>query len=195
MGFRDNIQSSTQRTPRSAARQSERDGRQLDSPQHRRIPEQYNNHAPVPFALPNVNQTLDGSVSSDADPFHVVPHAPNVQRESSRTRAISALADLRAQAAATSALLRPVRHRGRHNQLQDMLPQMPMPPAQDGQGHAPLQFNNMQPHHVVPLPLDNQHLHHAAQLIPHPVRNIIPPPPPPPPPSIPVAAAAPLPLA
>ena len=105
MGFRDTFQSST---PRSAAHQSEHDGHQLDSPQLRRIPELHHNHAPVPFALPNMNQRLNRTVSSDADPFYVVPHAPNVQRESSPTRAISALADLRAQDAATSALLRPV---------------------------------------------------------------------------------------
>ena len=129
---------------------------QLDSPQHRRIPER-RDHAPIPFALPNANLGLNRSASSDVDPFHV-PSAYAVQREPSPVRAMNALAELRAQAATTSALLRPVRHRGgRHNQIINVQPQMPMVShanAQAIQGHAHLQFNvDIQPMGNPPPPL------------------------------------------
>jgi hypothetical protein len=157
MNYRDSIQSSTQRTPRSAARQNERNMHQLNSPQHRRMPEQHD-YAPIPFALANANLGLNRSASSNVDPFHVLS-ADAAQRGPSPVRAMNALAELRAQAAATSALLRPVnRHRrGRHDQILNVQPQMPMIPhanAQAVQGHASLQFNvDIQPvENPPPLP-------------------------------------------
>ena len=163
MSYRDSIQSSTQRTPRTAARHNERNMRQLDSPQHRRIPERHA-HAPIPFALPNANLGLNGS---DVDPFYVPP-AHAVQRESSPVRAMNALAELRAQAATTSALLRPVNRQrpSRHDGNLNVQPQMPMVPhtnAQAVQGHVPLQFNvDIQPMEnppPAPLPLARRPFH------------------------------------
>jgi hypothetical protein len=184
--FRDN----TLRTPRSAARQNEHNERHLDSPQHRRIPERHD-ITPIPLALPNVNmrQSRMSSDISDSDPFHVASSTSAMPMEPSPTTAINALADLRAQASAASALLRPVHGYRRRRQF----------------GHEHIQ-NNLINSSNQTIQSGNQpsiaDLHAAANLIPHPIRNnmqqhilITPPPPPPPLPAPLPAPSAPLPLA
>jgi hypothetical protein len=95
LNFRHNIQ----QTPRSAARQSERDERQLDSPVNRRIPQQGALPPPaiLPLNLPIINQ-IPVPPYQGGDPF-LAPPAP------SPTGARLALDQLRAQAAAISAVL------------------------------------------------------------------------------------------
>lgn len=116
--FRHNIQ----QTPRSAARQSERDERQLDSPVHRRIPQQTDLPPPpiLPLNLPFVNQ-IQVPPYQGGDPFVTPP-------TSSPAAARLALDDLRAQAAATSAILLQTGRRRQHGRAPRRAPaQDPLP--------------------------------------------------------------------
>src|ERR1700727_375677 len=106
---RDNIQ----HTPRSAARQNERNQRQLESPVHRRTPQ--HQHVPpstiVPLMLP-INNQFPVPVFHGDDPFVTFPPPPPVPAPGpapSPATARMQLDNLRAQAAAAAALLMPTR--------------------------------------------------------------------------------------
>ena len=98
-----------QRTPRSAARQNERDGRQLDSPVHRRTP-QRGDIAQAPIVPLNFGlNAMPAPAFQGIDPFAILPPPPPPAPAASPTAARLALDQLRAQAAAANDLLAPVR--------------------------------------------------------------------------------------
>ena len=142
------LRHNTQRTPRSAARQNERDARQLDSPEHRRTPQQPNvsHSAIVPLALPTGNQ-LHGTVVQGDDPFLLPPPPPSLPPGPSPATARRQLDDLRAQVAAATALLVQPRGRRQRRAIQPPLPvPVPVPaPAPSPSGI----FLHVNPYHQV----------------------------------------------
>jgi hypothetical protein len=162
-----------QRTPRSAARQNERDERQLDSPVHRRTPQRrdpaYPPIAPLNFGL---NNMAPAPPLHGGDPFIAVPPPPpSLPPGPSPTAARLALDDLRAQAAAAAALLIPVqRRRGRQQQRRAVV-QDPFPartPAPSPPRLAPVQIQVLTSLHifsVLILTFVTSHLNRKMQLL------------------------------
>src|ERR1700690_1687710 len=95
-----------QRTPRSAARQEERDQHQLGSPEQHQIPQRLVDRAPIPFSLPTAS-----AGPSTLDPF--VAYHPPPNPSPTVTAARNNLDALRAAAAASNVTLQQASNRGR----------------------------------------------------------------------------------
>jgi hypothetical protein len=75
-----------QQTPRSATQQQERNRRQLDSPEQRRIPQQpINQPPPIPFPLSNCNSNQNPASGQGDDPFAPPDPSPNTARNNLAT--------------------------------------------------------------------------------------------------------------
>jgi hypothetical protein len=152
MWFHNIPRHSMQRTPQSAARQNERDGRQLDSPVHRRTPQHRDINQPPIVPLAFALDMMPAPPFQGDDPFVLPPPLP--PPSASPTAARLALDQLRAQAAAANALLAPVqRWRGRQQQRATAV-HNPFPartPAPSPPRLAPVQHLNPQVLFLLPV--------------------------------------------
>jgi hypothetical protein len=151
MKFHDMHRHNIQRTPRSAARQNERDGRQLDSPVHRRTPQRRDINQPPIVPLAFGLNVMPAPAFQGGDPFVLPlpppPPPPLLPPGPSPTAARLALDQLRAQAAAANALLAPVQRRRGRQQQRAAAVQNPFPactPAPSPPRLAPDQFVHYQ---------------------------------------------------